>query len=482
MKDVPVIKRRILIAIIGILILAGMCLLFRFHKQNEVKKDFLQKLSAETYDSIFLAQYTLENYSVEDFETFRGVSPIIATYEMKELSEISNCLKVAFESDNVIEHVYLGLDPEVMWKNSGENTEEWLMAVGQELCTIFVKYPDVTFEILLYYPELSHWTQMSNEKLTVSGSNIITLVTALSPFSNVEIFFPGKEEWLIANPGNYCDGVITSEVSQKLVRYVFCDKGSKLELDEVQEELGNFTNYIVLQTAIPEEYPDLSDWNIVFLGDSIIGNYKGSLSIPGVVNGLSNAKVYNYGVGGTPANYLLTRVKAFVDQSIGETRDKGEFPYNDLDTESGKLCFVIHYGLNDYFGGAPVDNLLDSYDTNTYAGCLRSGIKQLQKNYPNAKIILMPPPFTITFSNGTEIMSANGGVLTDYVDAAISVADEMNVICLESYYALGMNEDNEHIYLADGCHYNEYGRFLTGSRIVRVLGEGTDKRECEMDN
>jgi len=472
MKDVPVIKRRILIAIIGILVLAGMCLLFRFHKQNEVKKDFLQKLSAETYDSIFLAQYTLENYSVEDFETFRGVSPIIATYEMKELSEISNCLKAAFESDNVIEHVYLGLDPEVMWKNSGENTEEWLMAVGQELCTIFVKYPDVTFEILLYYPELSHWTQMSVDELNIYTKNIEKLTIALESFGNIRIYFPGMEEWLIANPSNYEDTYeVTPEIAGALMRLAFCDQRNQVNVENVQDTLLAFTQYILSQKSEPTGYSDLSDWNIVFFGDSIMGNYDGSLSIPGVVKGLSGAHVYNYGVGGTPAGDFAQRIDDFMNQSIGESRDEELFPYDKVENDADMLCFVIHYGLNDYFSGAPVDNPEEEYDTNTYAGCLRSGTRKLQECYPNAKIILMPPPFTITFTNGTEIKSAEGGVLTDYVDVAISVAKEMGVECLESYYTLNMNEDNEHIYLADGCHYNEYGRFLTGSRIVRALEE-----------
>ena len=470
MKSKVLIKRAIIIVILIAISVVGICAFWHVQKQNRMKKDFMARIATETYDSVFFSMYSIENYSVEDFEEYRNVTPILSTYKINSLSEMSECLKAAFESPNIIENVYLGLDTEVMWKDAGENTDKWIQSLSQDLGTLFVEYPGVSFDILLSYPELDYWTKMNQEQLSTNTANITTFTIALSPFSNVNVYFPGMEEWLIANPANYNDQFITTpDISQKLIRFVFCDQRHRIDAEDIYEKLEVFEEYVTSQKENPTKYQDLSDWNIVFFGDSIIGNYKGSLSIPGVVNGLSKARVYNYGVGGTPAGHLLERVADFANQSIGETRDKGVFPYDEVNTSGENLCFVIHYGLNDYFGGASVDNPSDAYDTNTYAGCLRSGIKQLQQNYPNAKIILMPPPFTITFTNGTEIKSPVGGVLVDYVDAAISVAEEMQVDCLESYYALGMNEDNEHIYLADGCHYNEYGRYLTGIRTIRML-------------
>ena len=62
-------------------------------------------------------------------------------------------------------------------------------------------------------------------------------------------------------------------------------------------------------------------------------------------------------------------------------------------------------------------------------------------------------------------------VLKDDADAAIMVAKEMDVLCLDNYYGFEMNGSNYEKYLADGTHPNDYGRFVLGKRLAQFAGE-----------
>jgi hypothetical protein len=55
------------------------------------------------------------------------------------------------------------------------------------------------------------------------------------------------------------------------------------------------------------------------------------------------------------------------------------------------------------------------------------------------------------------------------VDAALKVADEMNITCLNNYADLGLNESTMHTYSDDQVHLNGAGRFLLSRRIIETL-------------
>ena len=133
-------------------------------------------------------------------------------------------------------------------------------------------------------------------------------------------------------------------------------------------------------------------------------------------------------------------------------------------------CIVCGNGTNDYFTGQPVSNPDNPYDPYTFSGALRTGIQNLQSTYPDATILLLTPPFSSYFTNGTELNSDVGDVLTEYVDAVVQVATDMHVDCINNYTGLAINEDNHTEYLSDGVHLNETGRFIAATHIIEFLG------------
>mgnify|MGYP000163914339 FL=1 len=67
-------------------------------------------------------------------------------------------------------------------------------------------------------------------------------------------------------------------------------------------------------------------------------------------------------------------------------------------------------------------------------------------------------------------MSAVGSPLVDYYAAALSLSGELDTLYLDLYAdfpeAEGLSLSDV---VSDGCHYNEYGRFLTGIRFCNIL-------------
>lgn len=478
-----------LFVIILIIVIIFAILSSNIQYQND-KKDDLERLSNEKYNSIFCSLYSLENFSEEDFLTYRGFNTLKLENTLRNTADISEYLETAFDSGNTIENIYLGLDPVQIWSSARKKTDKWNTSISEDILSYASAHPEVTFEVLLPSPSLEYWTELDAKELEETLTLYQTLISSLSSGSNIMTYFMGGEHWLIANPANYTDTQTANEViSRKIMLFTFCDHEFQVNAGNASAVLDTLREQVTAEQTSPTEYPDLSDFDVVFFGDSIIGNYVGSYSVPGVTAGLSGAKTYNCAQGGTPAcvdpDCVLSfpsSVDYFTAQDASDIPGDGPFrasmeEYLQEDHTDRKLCFVLNFGLNDYFGGHPVDNAENPYDTATYAGALREGISKLQSAYPDALILLMTPTFTVYFSNGTEPMSEKGGILTEYVDAALQVAEETNVLCLNNYADLGINESNADTYLADGCHLNETGRFLLAEQVIAEIAAAQTDRD-----
>ncbi len=470
------------IVILLFIITALGILLFRSHTYHQQKQADLDRLSSESFNSIFCSMYPTDSFAEEDFVTFRGVNTVKLSATLENTEDVGSYISSAFASGNTVEIVYLGLDPAQIWSSVGKNPDKWNSAVSDHIISHAIAHPEVTFEILLPAPALTYWNELGDKDTEEILTTYQTLISTLSPYHNIITYFMGGEYWLIANPDNYTTALCTNEmISQKIFLFTFCDHKFQVNADNASLYMDSLKSLIAQEKNAPK-HPDLSSWDVVFFGDSIIGNYSGSFSVPGVLTGLSDARTYNCAQGGIPAcqdaNSLLcfpTSVDYFIAQDASALPElTGPFPqalsdYAQDEHKGQKLCFVLNFGLNDYFGGHPVSNPEDAYDITTYAGALRIGIDKLQTAYPDAEILLMTPNFITFFSKGTERLSEKSGILTDYVDTAVAIANEYDIVCLNNYTDLGINETNAAAFLADEVHLNETGRFLLAKRIMEQL-------------
>lgn len=422
--------------------------------------------------------YDISCYKEEDFIAYRGILTVKPEQLVEGWSSLSGYLDDFFSSQNTVTNVYLGLDPAALWEESKKNEEEWAENLARYLTSYFTTRQDVSFEILLPTYQLDHWTGLNASQLEENLDSYRRLIEDLNGYSNVVIYFLGGEQWLIANPANYLEcGQTNEDVSRKILLYTFCDQ--KYQITTVNSSIlfERLISLVEQEWETPTVYPDLSDLCIVFLGDSILVYNAGTMSIPGVVESLSGAQVFNCGEGGLSAAGNPTEffnlngvINHFMTQDIsGEPNEnfgRGLTDYMEESHEGKKLCFVLNVGLNDFFNGLPIENQADAYDTSTYAGALRTGIRTLKEAYPDALILVMAPTYSVSTM---DINSEAGGVLTDYVDAAVRVAEEMSVYCKNNYSDSGIDAENQAYYLADGTHPNETGSFYLGRQIVEYL-------------
>ncbi len=457
-------KQKIILLFALLLLTAISAGLVFLHCFPAKKRADYKRLSSESYDTVFLSMYPNDNIKEEFFSFYKDMTAVVTSYEIPDLATLKSYFEYISESDNTVSTIYLGIRPD--------------RADASALLELLQAYPDVQFEIILAHPSLEYWQSLSEKKCNELLQAYRDFILPLMGQEHISLYHFGASEWLIANPANYEEMFLTNtDISRTLLLLADQKLEYYLTSDNAENVLDAMNTLIVNKRTTPANYPDLSNWNIVFFGDSIIGNFTSSTSIPNVTGGLTHAHVFNLGYGGGSAaetdsnNFSLPdAVNVFLQKELDTVPTDAVQLRAGMDAylqapEQEQLCFIINFGLNDYFSGLPIASE-DPYDKYTYAGALRSSVKELQSAYPNAYIVLVTPNYTSYFGSGTERMSASGDILENYANAVIALSEELQVGLLDNYNELGINDDNWPSYLSDGCHPNETGRFIIGQRIA----------------
>lgn len=447
----------------------SVCLVIAFRSRviSEQQQRDYDQISSTEYDSVFLSMYPIYNYQEEDYAYYRGMTLFKSSYCIPSMSVLKDYMQKIARSGNQITTAYLGIQP--------EKTDL------RKLRQLFDSYPDITYEIVLPYPSAAYWQSLSQENYDQALTAFCNLLADAPDIPEANFYFFGTQEWLIANPGNYQDyWSVNTDIARTLMANSDTGHGFRVTAENSASLVEDLTTLTHTLRNTSQIYPDLSECCIVFFGDSVIGNYTDSTSIPGVVSGLTGAAVYNCGYGGNSAALapdiqisLPGITEAFFRKDLSALpKDTqvyaGISSYLESAPSDRRTCFIINYGLNDYFSGYPVASE-DPYDITTYSGAIRTAVSLIRQNVPDAQIILCTPTFTSAFRNGTEPHGPKGHVLTDYVNAVLSLSQELQTDVLDNYHDLGITPENEGQYLADQVHPNSDCRFTIGSKLCHIL-------------
>lgn len=355
------------------------------------------------------------------------------------------------------ERVYLQLDPTIALASK----ECDFIA---EFCQAADAMPTCSIQILLPNPALSYWTGRSEEQMQEELAAYEDFLTQVSSHANVTCYYLGAEEWLYRNPGHFTDTAFkTNEViSQKLFLFTFCDGLYQTNPADFHAKRLQLTEAAQAERANPTEYPDFSGKTFVFFGDSIIDYVHGSHSIPGFLEGLTGAHCESSAHSGSSATQRFDYPFSFPEVAAEFLASKSPADYSGTE-----LYFFIHFGLNDYFTGLPVDS--ETPDDFSYAGSLRNNIAKLKASFPESVFILSGPTFTPLYEGGTMVNSEAGDVLTAYRDAAKTVADETGCLFLDNYKTWELTEETAAELLTDGVHPGEQGRYLFTLHLMDFL-------------
>lgn len=240
---------------------------------------------------------------------------------------------------------------------------------------------------------------------------------------------------------------------------------------------------------------------IVVLGDSIMAQVRDETSVSEQLAALTEKEIFNGALGGTCLSRIdtekriaytkdslsfaaISRAVALDDFGFQQStivRENATEYFAEVIDDLEKIDFskvdilLVQYGVNDYHAGIPIENPEDPFDEYTFNGALRSAITFWRENYPDIRIILLTSTYSWYdhFGLTCEEKDEGGGILEDYVNAEIRVAEEMNVEIIDLYHDLYPHKvwEDEDIYTEDGLHPNEAGRLLLAETIAAYLGQ-----------
>lgn len=488
-------KFLITLGILCIFVLAGVTFFyFRVihYPDDSVRKQDVEALREGDYGAIYATMYETETASEYPIEHYMGWETYKPDHCFEKLTDIVDYYNIALEEQADLKWIFTLFDPAKINKTYFNSSVLSMQAYQKTLCKSILENTDVEFVFMLPSYSLEYWCGLNDKQIQESLDAYQLFCNEFQKYENVRIYYFGYNDWLIANPDNYYNSVsCRTEILNWLIALTIWNDRYLLTGDAINVYLDVLHQQIVQQKENPEHIYDLSKYEFVFFGDSVVGNYSGSLSIPGVITAKSGAVTYNCAIGGQTATRRTgedtlpgfdTSVSYFLSENKEAFSTNEQFKaeverFHSTHDSEKNLVFVVEYGLNDYFSAQKVKNVQNMYDIDTYKGGLNDGIRRLKEAYPAASFILVPPIYTDLFDNGMQRNGPQGGILTEYVDAVKELAQELNICYIDMYGEFAAQADN---YIANyleegkGCHLGEKGRYAYGRFFINNFAKNIE--------
>ena len=298
----------------------------------ELRERDLGNFSNEEYSTALISMFPTNGFRSERLYYYTAYRCMIAQHPVTDLDDLE---EMFWNIPGSLEMMYLIMSPDKIAADFSYDPALIKNAYQEKMTPYLTSHPDTAFLLTLPCYSLSYLQHLSAEEQSRLIDSYYEFYDIFCDLPNVKIFFWGADEWLTANPGNYdTEAAWVADVSEELSCFWFDSVGILTDnnIDERFATLrslmrGESPNELLAEfdpvTGICDH--SLDNLDIIFFGDSVIGNFKGPLSIPGAVEGLSGAHTYNLGIGGTRATMqggagdihsLNAMVDAFIAKDI----------------------------------------------------------------------------------------------------------------------------------------------------------------------
>lgn len=462
MKKPILIKSAILLIALCLILFLG----FKIPRLLQSQKDH-KVLRESEYNCVFLSMFPTDSFNEEYFSYYRAEDVLILDSVIPNYKTLKSYFRDVALSENEMTTIYLGVDP--------------LKVSAAQVLSLKEGFPEVNFEVIPTYRRLSSWKK--DLRFEKSYNSYLSFTQKLMNEDHVRVYSFFAQEWLIADDTNFQKGLLLTEpVAERI--YIYSD-GLHNQFFTSENIASFFDDFNQLLTQTKKEgyhFPDLSDWDVVLLGDSVIGLFTEHDSIPELVTYLSGARTYNCGYSGSTAggtdpsagvNVLRSYLSGDLSSIPSEVQTyKGLQKWQEAKAAGTKknVLYVLHYGLNDYFQDEPLENPSDPLDEGTYCGAIRSMIETLQSAEPNAHLLLIAPNAATCYKGGTLPMGENGATLPEYVDALIAIGAEYGIPVQDDYHLVIPPEVAARL-LVDDVHPNEFGRYKIAKQLIQSISE-----------
>lgn len=484
-----ILKILIFVIILVVLVLSVLWGISAYQEKQHEKKleEARMQLQSDEVQGLFCAMFPLDTYDAEDFEFYKGIKTIMLDEPLKSGEELVSYVESVLLQHQYLQSIYIGLskpmeelDIETLQEREQAFIEPW----EYDLQALISQFSEIEFKLILEYPSakaLSAYTE-SEIELLYEWYEFVADIFSIG-MSHVKVYMPGAETWALGNRANYLkNGAPNEAVAEFVLGQIICMDRFVLDSKNVDDKIEAIEEAIEKDMELSNEK---NEYTYVFFGDSVIGNFTDSMSIPGVIKGFTNGTVINCGYGGMAAakrvgnNYGITDiVDAFLSgdymtfaassEASAQTAMEGIMTFHDKHTkvDEEKLVFILSLGLNDYMSGCSLEEN-GANDVYSFEGAIKIAVQKLKEAYPESKIILMSPNYLGLFDGGTE--EINGHTLKDFIKLLEKINFELDTLYIDVYDESGIIRENEEEFLSDHVHPNEYGRYDIGNLVYKHI-------------
>ena len=521
-------KKSILITV-GVLILLTLVILFAIYKKTHPQKmliadhDRKNPPVTRVYKKKDVIPVTLNDvdaviaYMFDANETDRvftgnyGIESVILPRNHSSIIKFRDYLTgtlATVEEDEFPHHLVIGIDPYPAFRQSCLNKETFYnnldfineLATEHPATAFYIYLPDDTAEKrasysgdeLVWDRTMGDWRTHNGTDFAVSDGDqlsqarlaYIYLVRCFEGHPNVFVYYHSYEEWYMysnsirngTDNGMVREDIFTSmmyaDISDHDLRYMMLPDIVNTRMDEVIEMALDYEN-------VRASYADLSDKKVIFLGDSIFGNYRNETSVSSFFADMTGATVYNLGVGGRAAinvadptsdvgvayNYLIGKENvSALDNMCGNLPAYSSMRLAGAQlsgTDGDGFIFILEYGLNDYFGGS---------NAAEYEEALNKLVTGIKTTYPASQVLVLVPGYLSVFDEGEMLIEEDGSLLPEFRQATYAAVADTGCNILSLADDFGFTQDTTSVYLlGDGVHYNEIGRYRMAQTLARYF-------------
>lgn len=430
-------KFKFIILFIAIaVVLTGVISIFKPIKMLRIYSD----LKSGEYQALYVSQFPLDNYSMEDYQVFFGEKFYPITVSDKTYLELCEVLAISYKCN--VNDRFVGL--------SLNNLHE-----SKLFDKIIEKRIDDkwTFNI-----ECAFAGKVKND----CGKELTALCNLVDDYAyhdNFLIGWMGWQEGIIGNYNNFDDkGLRANQTNDFFLETYILKSDNVLDrCEEFKRSVSSFKNN-------EYTYPDLTGTTVVYLGDSIIANSVPENSIPALLEQHCGTKSVDLSVGGASCS---VRPDGGRDNTFYEQFE--QIPFEQLKASKRQIAFVINFGLNDFFNGSPAKG----EDEYAYAFALRENIEKIREEIPDARIYIMSP----TYVFGPNGIKPEGGIndLKEFRQEAKTTAEEIDAVYVDNYNDVGIDETNYSDCYVDDIHPNAQGRLMYARNLIRYM-QGNSKK------
>ena len=190
----------IILAILVVEVVVLITLTVAYGKENkgtDIRKSrqvqsVLAEIENEGVKGLFFSMFSLENYDVNDFLTYRGIDTVMLEEELASGDEVLDFLELTLKQEQSLEAVYIGLSLDDMAANGFAQMFTDVCDWDDALLEIVKANPQIYFHLILEYPsvyDLAKLPELKRARLLKWYDDMAELFTPQEEYQNVVLAY-----------------------------------------------------------------------------------------------------------------------------------------------------------------------------------------------------------------------------------------------------------------------------------------------------